>query len=137
MFGKHLLVSGDNRLAFLEGSLYDIEGSRRVIDQLANRFNAFTYWLLSKMMDSHNVGRKRSSAEAALRQVQAKALIIGIQSDMLFPLSEQEFLAQHISNATLEVITSNYGHDGFLVEFDQLKKIITHYFNKSLSKVLV
>src|SRR5687768_14271374 len=106
-------------------------------EKLANRFNAFTYWLLSKMMDSHHLGRNRGGAESALRQVQAKALVIGIESDILFPLHEQKYLAQHIPNASLEVITSIYGHDGFLVEFDQIKKIITHYFNKSFSKVLV
>lgn len=106
-------------------------------EKLANRFNAFTYWLLSKMMDSHHVGRNRTGAEAALRMVEAKALVIGIESDILFPLSEQKFLSQHIPNATLEVIKSKYGHDGFLVEFDQLKQIIIRYFNKSLSNVLV
>lgn len=106
-------------------------------EKLANRFNAFTYWLLSKMMDSHHVGRNRGNAEEALKQIRAKALVIGIENDILFPLAEQKYLAQHIPNATLEVISSNYGHDGFLVEFDQLKKIITHYFNKSFSKVLV
>ena len=106
-------------------------------EKLANRFNAFTYWLLSKMMDSHNVGRNRGGVEDALQRVRAKALVIGIESDILFPLGEQKFLAQNIPNASLEVITSIYGHDGFLVEFDQLKKIITHYLNKSLSKVLV
>ena len=106
-------------------------------EKLANRFNAFTYWLLSKMIDNHHVGRKRTSAESALKLIQAKALIIGIESDILCPLSEQKYLSEQIPNATLEVITSIYGHDGFLVEFDQLKNIITHYFNKSLSKVLV
>lgn len=106
-------------------------------EKLANRFNAFTYWLLSKMMDSHNVARKRKSAEAALSSIQAKALVIGIESDILFPLSEQKYLSEQIPNATLEIMTSIYGHDGFLVEFDQLKTIITHYFNKSYSKVLV
>ncbi len=106
-------------------------------EKLANRFNAFSYWLLSKMMDSHNVGRQRKDVETALKQISAKALVIGIENDILFPLAEQQYLSQHIPNATLEVITSIYGHDGFLVEFDQLKKIITHYFNKSLSRVLV
>jgi homoserine O-acetyltransferase len=89
------------------------------------------------MMDSHHLGRNRGNAESALQQVQAKALVIGIESDILFPLQEQKYLAQHIPNASLEVITSIYGHDGFLVEFEQIKKIITHYFNKSFSKVLV
>ena len=89
------------------------------------------------MMDSHNVGRNRDSVQAALRVIQAKALVIGIESDILFPLHEQKYLAQHIPNATLEILESSYGHDGFLVEFDQLKKIISQYLNKSLSKVLV
>lgn len=106
-------------------------------EKLANRFNAFTYWLLSKMMDSHHVGRGRGSAETALSLIQAKTLVIGIESDILFPLHEQEYLAKHIRDSSLEVIQSKYGHDGFLVEFDQLKKIIRHYLNKSLTKVLI
>jgi homoserine O-acetyltransferase/O-succinyltransferase len=106
-------------------------------EKLANRFNAFTYWHLSKMMDSHNVGRNRQSVDSALKQIKAKALVVGIESDILFPLTEQQFLAQQIPKATFEVITSIYGHDGFLVEFDQLKKIIKHYFKKVYSKVLV
>lgn len=106
-------------------------------DKLANRFNAFTYWHLSKMMDSHNVGRKRESIEVALKLISAKALVIGIESDILFPLTEQQYLAQHIPKSKFEVISSIYGHDGFLVEFDQLKKIIRHYFKIINSKVLV
>src|SRR5690606_12198562 len=57
-------------------------------EKLANRFNAYTYWLLSKLMDSHNLGRNRKSPEDALRTIEAKALVIGIESDMLFPLAE-------------------------------------------------
>jgi homoserine O-acetyltransferase len=106
-------------------------------EKLANRFNSFTYWLFSKMMDSHNVGRNRQGAEAALKQIKAKALVIGIETDILFPIHEQKYLSQVIPNATLEVLDSKYGHDGFLVEFDQMKKIVTHFLNKNYSKVLV
>lgn len=106
-------------------------------EKLANRFNAFSYWLLSKMMDSHHVGRNRGGAEAALKLVKAKALVIGIETDILFPVSEQRYLSEHIPNASLEIIKSIYGHDGFLVEFDQLKRVIKHYFDKSLTKVLI
>ncbi len=106
-------------------------------EKLASRFNAFTYWLLSKMMDSHHVGRSRGGAEKALKQIQAKTLVIGIETDILFPLSEQQYLSEQIPNASLEVIRSMYGHDGFLVEFDQLKNIIKHYFDKTLTKVLI
>jgi homoserine O-acetyltransferase len=106
-------------------------------DKLANRFNAFTYWILSKIMDSHNVGRKKESIENSLKLIKAKTLIVGIDSDLLFPLHEQKYLASHIPGARLEVISSLYGHDGFLVEFELMKKIIKHYFKSTHSKVLV
>jgi homoserine O-acetyltransferase len=106
-------------------------------DKLANRFNTFTYWLLSKLMDSHNVGRSRESISAALKTIKAKTLVIGIDSDILFPLNEQQFLADEIPGAKLEVISSIYGHDGFLVEFEHIKKIIKHFFKTAYSEVLV
>jgi homoserine O-acetyltransferase len=106
-------------------------------EKLANRFNAFTYWTLSKIMDSQNVGRNRISIDAALKRIKAKTLVIGIESDILFPLSEQKFLAQHIPQAKLEVINSIFGHDGFLVEFAQMKNIIKQYLKKTHSAVLV
>jgi homoserine O-acetyltransferase len=105
--------------------------------KLANRFNAFTYYGLSKMMDSHNVGRKRESIDNALRSIKAKTLIVGIDSDILFPLSEQRYLAESIPNARLEVMTSLYGHDGFLVEFEQLSNHIRKFFQEDLVSVEV
>ncbi|HZB12011.1 MAG TPA: homoserine O-acetyltransferase [Chryseolinea sp.] len=96
--------------------------------KLANRFNAFTYWGLSTMMDSHNVGRNRSGIAEALRHIKAQTLVVGIDSDILFPLQEQKFLADNITNARLEVMSSLYGHDGFLVEFEQLSSHIKKFF---------
>ncbi len=49
-------------------------------------------------------------------RIEAKTLIIGLQSDLLFPLSDQQFLADHIPGAQLTVIDSDYGHDAFLLE---------------------
>lgn len=92
--------------------------------KLANRFNAFTYWTLSKAMDSHHVGRGRESAAKALATIKAKTLVVGIENDILFPLSEQQFLADHIPGAKLEVLISAYGHDGFLAEVEPLKEIV-------------
>ncbi|MFZ6011004.1 MAG: homoserine O-acetyltransferase family protein [Bacteroidota bacterium] len=105
-------------------------------EKLANRFNAYTYYLLSKMMDSHNVGRSRGSVTLALKNVKAKALVVGIENDLLFPTSEQKFLADHLPDAKLEVMTSLYGHDGFLVEFEQLTQIIKQFFKKISNDVL-
>lgn len=85
-------------------------------EKLADRYNAYTYWRLSKAMDSHNVGRNRGSILSALGQIRARTLVVGIRSDLLFPPAEQQFLARHIPDATYEEIDSLYGHDGFLVE---------------------
>ena len=94
-------------------------------EKLIRRFNAFSYWTLSKAMDSHNVGRYRASIQQALATIKAQTQVIGISSDLLFPIAEQEFLAQHIPNASLHIINSLYGHDGFLLEFEAITKILS------------
>lgn len=105
-------------------------------DKLANRFNAYSYWTLSKAMDAHNVGRKRPSVEIALQQIKAKTLIIGIESDLLFPISEQEFLNEWIENSCFGKIDSDFGHDGFLVENKQLTDLISDFLNNDFKKNL-
>jgi homoserine O-acetyltransferase len=92
--------------------------------KLQQRFDPWSYLALSRAMDSHHLGRGRGSTEAALRLIQAKALIIGIQSDVLFPVEEQAFLARHIPRARLELIDSIYGHDGFLIESEAIAQLV-------------
>lgn len=88
--------------------------------KLFKRFDVLSYWYLSKAMDAHHLGRGRGSLENALAQVRAKALIIGIHSDVLFPIGEQAFIAKAIPGAQLEIIDSFYGHDGFLIESESI-----------------
>lgn len=99
--------------------------------KLVKRFNAFAYWTLTKMMDSQQVGRGRSGIEEALKKIKSKTLVIGIDSDVLFPLTEQLFLAENISHADIAIIQSLYGHDGFLVEYDQLINVITKFYQQA------
>lgn len=96
-------------------------------DKLVKRFNAQSYWLITKAMDSHNIGRNRGSIEKILGTIKAKTLVIGISSDILCPLSEQKYLAQHIPGAKLAVIESSYGHDGFLIEGEKISKAIAEF----------
>ncbi len=93
-------------------------------EKLVQRFHAHSYWHLSKAMDSHNLGRGRGSVEAALRSITAKAFVIGISTDILFPIEEQKLVAEHIPNAEYIEISSPYGHDGFLIEFPTLTTIL-------------
>lgn len=99
-------------------------------EKLARRFNAFSYYMLSRSMDSHDVGRNRGSLEQALQQIQSNALVIGIFTDILFPPDEQIFMANHIKDAEVHIINSLYGHDGFLLEFDTIGKLISKFLNK-------
>ena len=95
--------------------------------KLRKRFEPLAYYTLTKVMDSHDVGRDRGGTKNALLRITAKTLVIGITTDLLFPVREQEYLAQYITNASLEIIESDYGHDGFLIEYGQLTYIISQF----------
>lgn len=103
-------------------------------EKMKKRFNAFSYWVISKAMDSQNVGRGREGLEAALRKVKAKSLFLGIDNDILFPTVEQKFLAEHVPGSIYSEIDSYYGHDGFLLEFDKLTKAITSFYANRLER---
>ncbi|MEM9982571.1 MAG: homoserine O-acetyltransferase, partial [Bacteroidota bacterium] len=85
------------------------------------------YWTLSKAMDAHQVGRERGGVEQALQRIKAKTLVIGIGSDVLFPITEQQYLATSIPEACYEEISSLYGHDGFLIENDKIRAIVQQW----------
>ena len=95
-------------------SYLDFHGNR-----FTRRFDANSYLTLVEAMNSHDVGRDRGGVEAALAAVTARTLVLGIDSDRLFPLDGQERIAAAIPNTlddTATVITSDFGHDGFLIE---------------------
>jgi homoserine O-acetyltransferase len=90
-------------------------------NKLSRRFNTFSYWLLTKAMDSHNIARTRGGdLKKVLGTITQRTLIVGITSDILCPLAEQEFLDANIPNSQLICIDSLYGHDGFMVETERI-----------------
>lgn len=92
--------------------------------KLSDRFDAYSYWYLCGSVDSNNVGRGRGGVKAALGSIKAECTVIGIDSDGLFPVEEQKFIADAVPGAVYHEITSRFGHDGFLLENDQLTEII-------------
>jgi homoserine O-acetyltransferase len=106
-------------------------------EKLVNRFNAYSYWYLSKSMDSHNVGRGRSGVEKALSNIKARTLVIGIKSDVLFPIEEQQYLFQHIPKSVFAELDSFYGHDGFLIETPALTNVITSFFKTNVKGKII
>ncbi|MEM1215651.1 MAG: homoserine O-acetyltransferase [Bacteroidota bacterium] len=95
--------------------------------KLWQRFDPAAYWVLSKAMDSHNVGRKRGGVAAALGRITAHTLVVGIDTDLLFPVIEQSEIAEHIPLSRFEVITSDFGHDGFLTETATIKQLLQNF----------
>jgi homoserine O-acetyltransferase len=106
-------------------------------EKLVNRFNAYSYWYLSKSMDSHNVGRNRHGVEKALSLIKARTLVIGIKSDVLFPIEEQQYLFRHIPKSAFAELDSFYGHDGFLIETEALTNVITSFFKTGVKGKII
>lgn len=98
--------------------------------KLNQRFDARTYYALSKAMDTQDLGRHRGSVAQALKEIKSKALIIGIEGDLLFSKAEHREMAHGIENARLAFIPSDYGHDGFLVEAPTITKLIKNFLNE-------
>ena len=92
--------------------------------KLSDRFDAYSYSCLCGSVDSHNLGRGRGGVVAALSSITAETTVVGIDSDALFPVCEQHFMADNIPGARYHQITSRFGHDGFLLEYPQLQQII-------------
>jgi homoserine O-acetyltransferase len=106
-------LGGEGRFAV--ESYLDFHGNR-----FTRRFDANSYLRLVDSMNSHDVGRDRGGVARALGAITARTLVLGIDSDRLFPVPDQEVLARHIPGAIdgdePAVITSAIGNDGFLIE---------------------
>jgi homoserine O-acetyltransferase len=108
-------------------SYLDFHGNKFV-----RRFDANSYITLVTAMNSHDVGRGRGSVEEALSTISCPTLVLGIKNDRLFPLSGQRQIAKNISGPLvgggLQVIASEFGHDGFLIETEvvgeRLRKLL-------------
>ena len=89
-------------------------------NKFTRRFDANSYLTLVEAMSSHDVGRGRGGTAQALARVTARTLVLGIDSDRLFPVPDQEHLAalipSTIDGSVPYVISSPFGHDGFLIE---------------------
>ena len=100
-------------------------------DKLISRFNAYSYWLLTKAMDSHQLARGRGGRlETVLQEIDQKTLLVGVTSDILCPVEEQLFMVAHLPDAELVEIDSAYGHDGFMVEGEKIATLLGEWLRR-------
>ncbi len=123
-FGRHA-QQGEDPLAgagrFAVESYLDHHG-----EKLVRRFDANSYAVLTRAMNSHDVGRGRDGYPAALRRVTARTAVAAIDSDRLYPLELSELVAADIPGAgPVQLIESRYGHDGFLIETEAVAKAVS------------
>lgn len=96
-------------------------------EKLVERFDANTYVGLTRAMDSHDVARGRGRYENVLRSIWQPALVVGVDSDVLYPLVEQIELASLLPAATFHELHSDNGHDAFLVDAETLEPIVKRF----------
>lgn len=100
-------------------------------EKLAKRFNAYSYYALLNMLDTHDIGRKRGGETAALNKIEAKTLILAIDSDLLFTINDQKRMQENIPNSKFQLIHSKFGHDGFLLENEQISINLEAFLNSN------
>jgi len=91
---------------------------------IKRKFDAYSYYYLCQALDSHNVGRNRGGVAAALNRIKARTIVASIDTDVIFPPFEFDGWAGCIPNVEIVRMTSNFGHDGFLLEKDQICNIL-------------
>lgn len=121
-----------------QGGEQPLEGGRFAVqsyldhhgDKLSRRFDANTYVVLTRTMITHDLGRDRGGVSAALASVTARALVIAVDSDRLFPPAQSQRIAAGIPDASLHTIHSDYGHDGFLIEEDLVGAYVQEFLEQ-------
>src|SRR6266850_1691579 len=105
-----------------------------------HRFDANSYLVLSKAMDTFDLTRGYRSEAAALRRIAARVLLVGISSDWLFPATDILNLCERMQwagvDASYDELSSSHGHDGFLTETDLLASLISpHLIEKDKAEL--
>jgi homoserine O-acetyltransferase len=103
--------------------------------KLVDRFDANCYIEMTRLMDTHDVGRDRGECRQVLSRIRQPALVLSVSSDVLYPAHEQLELARAIPDAEYGVIRSDAGHDGFLIEHEQLVELLTPFIHRAVAEI--
>jgi len=105
--------------------------------KLVQRFDANCYFRLTQSMDTHDLARGRGDYYEVLGSIEQPALVIGIDSDLLYPLAEQRELAEHMPRAELAILEAPHGHDSFLIELETINGLVDNWRRETVDPLFV
>lgn len=96
--------------------------------KLTQRFDATSYVTLTEALNRHDVGRGRGGLNKALASSTVPTMIVGVDTDILYPYHQQEHLSRNLGNLlAMSKLSSPVGHDAFLVEARQMDRILRNF----------
>lgn len=102
---------------------------RHIGSRFTRRFDAKSYWFLTKAMDSHNISRGRVSREHALHSIDSPLLLLGLEGDILFPPETVREVSSSMRRSEYAEIKCDYGHDSVLIHASEIERhVIGHRF---------
>ena len=98
--------------------------------KLTERFDAASYVTLTEALNRHDVGRGRGGLNKALASSTVPTMIVGVDTDILYPYHQQEHLSRNLGNLlAMAKLSSPVGHDAFLVEARQMDRILRNFIS--------
>ena len=113
------LDRGEGRPLFQVESYLHHHGAK-----LVSRFDAGSFVVLNEAMSGHDIGAGRGGPAGALRDFDGQLLVVSVDSDRLYPPTQSEELVGARPGAQHVQIVSPHGHDGFLIEREQVGRVI-------------
>ncbi|MBO6564981.1 MAG: homoserine O-acetyltransferase [Pseudomonadales bacterium] len=138
-FGRELIPDG-RQTGEPFGIDFEVESYLEAhADKWIGTFDANCYLYLSRAMDLFDVADHGGSVEVGLSRIGARrALVIGAETDLLFPIEQQKQIADGLRDGQREVtfhaLPSIQGHDAFLVDMDRFRPILCDFFNCSMNQ---
>lgn len=131
-FGRRL---GSQESIYDFNSVYEVENYLRYNGyKFTERFDANSYLYILKAMDIFDLSYGFGSYEEALKRLSAKTLLIDFTSDFLFPPYQTDEIVDIMTKCgnppERATIKSDYGHDAFLLEFDEQSDVVSAFLDK-------
>ena len=105
-------------------------------EKLVNRFDPSCYVYLTRLMDSHDISDDAFTYQEVLASIDQPSLVVGIRSDILYPLQEQEELFNILPQANLAILEGPHGHDSFLIDQDELNELVLHWRQQKIDPLI-